>query len=252
MPKSKPDEAGRTGKSRLFYEWMPDEVDALVDVGCAYSYMLDLLGEKARIKFGVEYDFEKVREAHQRFKSIFHVCGSGEALPLTDTSMDVVTFFEVLEHVEDERQFLEEIHRVLKPGGLIMMSVPNKGFAKPLDMDNLVFTPLLKVAKRLGLFGEVSDYHLRYHRHYSVTDLEQLFDSLFTIEKVYYGGLLANQFGFLLYKLGTVGLRLCGMTEDAPLMKRLEKWMDFVSNWDFDRNYGRRSDKLAIFARKKP
>ena len=34
------------GKPRLFYGWMPEDVDALLDVGCASSYMLDLLGKK--------------------------------------------------------------------------------------------------------------------------------------------------------------------------------------------------------------
>lgn len=251
MARCKPDAAGRTGKSRLFYEWMPDGVETLVDVGCAYSYMLDLLGRKARLKFGVEYEFAKVRQAHQRFQDVCHVCGSGEALPLADASMDVVTFFEVLEHVENERKFLEEVHRVLKPGGVILISVPNKGWATPLDMDNLVFTPALKVTKWMGLGRGVTDYHLRHHRHYHLEDLERLFDGLFSVEKVYYGGLLANQAGFLFYKTLSIGLRICGLKEDAPLMKRMERWMNAITNWDFDHDYGRRSDKLAVLARRK-
>ena len=238
------------GKPRLFLEWMPDGVDALVDVGCAYSHMLELLGRRARWKFGVEYDAEKLREAHRRFPDHCHIRATGEALPLADASMDVVTFFEVLEHVENERRFLEEVHRVLKPGGVILMSVPNKGFAEPLDMDNLVFTPLLKAARRLGLARGVSDYHLRHHRHYSLADLERLFAGLFAVERVHYGGLVANQLGFLLYKTGSIALRMCGLSEDAALMKRMERGMNAVTDWDFDQDYGPRSDKLAVRARK--
>ena len=250
MSPIEPDNQELTGKARLFGRWMPEGVETLLDVGCAYSYMLNRLGRKARLVCGVEYDFEKLREARRRFPRIHHVCASGEALPLQSGLMDVVTFFEVLEHVERQRRFLEEVHRVLRPAGRIILSVPNKGLAEPIDMDNLVFTPALKAAKRLGLFRHVSDYHLRHHRHYSVQDLEGLFDGLFHIERVYYGGLVANQIGFLLYKSGTVGLRLLGVGEDAPLMKRMEGWMNSVTNWDFEHTYGPRSDKLAVRARR--
>ena len=236
------------GKARLFDRWMPQGVETLLDVGCAYGPMLHLLGRKARLACGVEYDFEKLREAGRRFPENCYVCASGETLPLESESMDVVTFFEVLEHVERQRRFLEEVRRVLRPAGRIILSVPNKGLAEPLDMDNLVFAPALKVAKRLGLFRRVSDYHLRHHRHYNVQDLERLFDGLFRIDAVYYGGLAANQIGFLLYKSVTVGLRLLGVGEDAPLMKRMEAWMNTVTNWDFDHTYGPRSDKLAVRA----
>ncbi len=250
MPHIEPDNPTLSGKARLFDRWMPEGVERVLDVGCAYSYMLNRLGRKARLACGVEFDLEKLREAHRRFPEHGYVCASGEALPLQGQSMDVVTFIEVLEHVERERRFLEEVHRVLRPDGRIILSVPNKGLAEPLDMDNLVFTPALKVGKRLGLFRHVSDYHLRHHRHYSVQDLERLFEGLFHIERVYYGGLVANQIGFLLYKSGTIGLRLLGFSEDAPLMKRMEVWMNAVTNWDFDHTYGRRSDKLAVRARR--
>lgn len=50
----------------------------------------------------------------------------GRTLPISDGSVDVVVSFEVLEHVEDEGQALREIHRVLKPGGFLGISVPNR------------------------------------------------------------------------------------------------------------------------------
>ncbi len=241
-----------TGKARLFMEWMPEGTDALLDVGCAFSFMLERLGRKARRRFGVEYDLEKLREAHQRFPDIHFACGSGEALPLADATMDVVTFFEVFEHVENERRFLEEVHRVLKPGGLILLSVPNRGDVEWMDMDNLVFTPALRLAKKLGFCRNVGDYYLRPHRHYSLEDLRRLFGSLLTIEKVYYGGLAANQIGFLLYKSAYLALQTLGLSQQNGFLKTLEQWMDRITSWDFDHRYGPRSDKLCVLARKAP
>lgn len=50
----------------------------------------------------------------------------GAALPFPDSHFDVVVSYAVLEHVQDESQALEEIYRVLKPGGDFVISVPNK------------------------------------------------------------------------------------------------------------------------------
>jgi len=46
-------------------------------------------------------------------------------LPYPDASFDLVTCSEVLEHVENYRAVLREIHRVLKPGGLMVVTTPN-------------------------------------------------------------------------------------------------------------------------------
>jgi len=48
-----------------------------------------------------------------------------EKLPYADATFDVVTATEVIEHLEDFRQVVREIHRVLKPGGVCILSTPN-------------------------------------------------------------------------------------------------------------------------------
>lgn len=48
-----------------------------------------------------------------------------EPLPYPDATFDVVTATEVIEHLEDFRQVVREIHRVLKPGGVCILSTPN-------------------------------------------------------------------------------------------------------------------------------
>ena len=48
-----------------------------------------------------------------------------EKLPYPDASFDVVTATEVVEHLEHYRETLREIHRVLRPGGLAILSTPN-------------------------------------------------------------------------------------------------------------------------------
>jgi SAM-dependent methyltransferase len=50
----------------------------------------------------------------------------GRALPIDDSSVDYVISFEVLEHVADETRSLRELHRVMKPGAVLAISVPNR------------------------------------------------------------------------------------------------------------------------------
>jgi SAM-dependent methyltransferase len=52
------------------------------------------------------------------------VCGSVLALPFADASFDVVSAFDVIEHCDPEDEALRELHRVLEPGGRLLVSVP--------------------------------------------------------------------------------------------------------------------------------
>jgi SAM-dependent methyltransferase len=51
--------------------------------------------------------------------------GDGTSLPFVDDAFDIVVTFETLEHIPDDRGFLSELHRVLRPGGEIILSTPN-------------------------------------------------------------------------------------------------------------------------------
>ena len=48
------------------------------------------------------------------------------ALPLADSSVDIVINFQVIEHLWDQPQFVSECARVLRPGGRLLMSTPNR------------------------------------------------------------------------------------------------------------------------------
>jgi len=57
------------------------------------------------------------------------VCGSALALPFEDGVFDVVTAFDVIEHCEPEDTALDEVRRVLRPGGHLVLSVPAYSWA---------------------------------------------------------------------------------------------------------------------------
>jgi SAM-dependent methyltransferase len=72
---------------------------------------------------GLDVDHEYVAYCRKRgFERV--LCGSGYELPFADGSFDVVALFDTMEHIPDDRRALEECKRVLRPGGIVFVSVP--------------------------------------------------------------------------------------------------------------------------------
>jgi SAM-dependent methyltransferase len=78
--------------------------------------------------YGLEYDFERAVTAGQRQEVGRVVCGAGECLPYPDCCFHLVLSNEVIEHVQDDRQALAEMARVLTPGGRLVLFCPNRWY----------------------------------------------------------------------------------------------------------------------------
>jgi ubiquinone/menaquinone biosynthesis C-methylase UbiE len=97
----------------------------VLDIGCGVGYILRLLPDCFK-KIGVDYSLSALKLASQQLAgSAALVRCSGYALPFEDNSFDLVTCIEVLEHLEDDAKAVSEISRVLKPGGILIASVPS-------------------------------------------------------------------------------------------------------------------------------
>lgn len=98
----------------------------VLEDGCGIGIYAEKLAAHGAQVVGLEFDFERACEAHQRSERI--VSAAGEYLPFKDHSFDLILSHEVLEHVQDDRQALQEICRVLGPGGRGVIFVPNRGY----------------------------------------------------------------------------------------------------------------------------
>ncbi len=119
-------------RQRLVAPHIPPTAERLLDFGCGNGAQTLLLAERFRQVFAVDieprYLDELAREAAARGwqDRILPTIYDGRRLPCGDGSMDCAVSFEVLEHVADERESLAELHRVLRPGGVLILTVPNR------------------------------------------------------------------------------------------------------------------------------
>ncbi|CAN5384377.1 class I SAM-dependent methyltransferase [soil metagenome] len=100
----------------------PTEKPDLLDLGCGPGA---LLSEVAGETNSTGADFSALALEFCRERGIARLaCADAQAMPFAARSFDVVTALDILEHVEDDDAAFDEIFRVLRPGGALVISVP--------------------------------------------------------------------------------------------------------------------------------
>jgi SAM-dependent methyltransferase len=102
----------------------------VADIGAGEGFFSQLLGEHVKAKLGLQPS--TVISACDIFPEFFRypdvkclwILPDGR-LPYEDSSIDLACSLEVIEHVEDQFAFTRELHRILRPGGLAIISTPN-------------------------------------------------------------------------------------------------------------------------------
>lgn len=109
---------------------------SLLDVGCATGIFLETMRAVPGWQLkGVEISDHAASIAREQ-KNLDVVTGTLEQAKFTDGQFDVVTLWDVLEHLHDPAGSLREIRRILKPGGVLVFRVPNGG-----SLDARLFGP---------------------------------------------------------------------------------------------------------------
>jgi SAM-dependent methyltransferase len=98
----------------------------VLEAGCGEGYGADLIAGVARRVIGLDYDESAVAHVRARYPRVEMLHGNLAELPLPDGAVDVVVNFQVIEHLWDQGQFVAECYRVLRPGGVLLMSTPNR------------------------------------------------------------------------------------------------------------------------------
>ena len=119
-------------RHRLVTELAPPAGGLLLDFGCGTGAQTMIFAPHFERTLGADVEESSVRELEGAVRAaglegrVAAIHYDGRTLPIDSGSVDYVISFEVLEHVDDEAQALSELHRVMKPGAVLAMSVPNR------------------------------------------------------------------------------------------------------------------------------
>lgn len=163
-----------TGRYQFAREHVRGKV--VLDAACGTGYGAAILAEAAHLVVGLDHSPEALFRCRHRYQrsNVHFLRGDCCHVGLRDGAVDAVISFETLEHLEDMRSFLREIKRVLKPGGILLISTPNRplyavynkgrrNVYHSLELDEGEFTRLLS-----GFFAIEAVWG---QRHFSKKDL---------------------------------------------------------------------------------
>jgi SAM-dependent methyltransferase len=223
--------AGQTRRLEMILHAAAERVRGrILENGCGVGMYVERLAAYGGAVIGLEYDFERVTAAHALTRRV--ICAAGESLPFPADWFDLVLSHEVLEHVSDDRLALEEIARVLKSGGRLILFVPNRGY--PFETHGIYWRgryvfgniPLVNYLPRLW-----RDRLAPHVRVYTSQDLQSLISGLPfrpVLQTVVFGaydnviqrfGLAGKCLRFLLHVLERTPLRRLGLSHFWVLEK---------------------------------
>jgi ubiquinone/menaquinone biosynthesis C-methylase UbiE len=130
----------------------------ILDLGCGTGYGSKLMidtGKEIKEVYGIDVSSNAINYAEKNHPGPKYICGSAEKIPFPNNYFDGVVAFEVIEHVSNAEKVLEEIHRVLKPNGDLIISTPN-----PRNLENRIKHFLFKKPYPKKIY-EMNIYHLK-------------------------------------------------------------------------------------------
>ncbi len=149
-------------------EWIKGD---LLEVGCGEGRGILNVIPSVKSYWAIDKIASAIADLRQRFPTGNFVAGNLPPLPYPDASFDSIISFQVIEHIEDDGLFLKEINRVLRPGGVALITTPNRPLSlsrNPWHIREYTADELARMAKTIfasvemkGVFG--NDKVMAYH-----------------------------------------------------------------------------------------
>jgi ubiquinone/menaquinone biosynthesis C-methylase UbiE len=131
---------------------------SVLDIASGEGYGSALLAKVAESVVGVDIDPASIEysEAHYHERqNLKFLTGCCDSIPLPDNSVDVVTSFETIEHHDKHEEMMQEMKRVLKPNGILIISSPNRltysdepNYSNPFHVKELYYNEFLELLER--------------------------------------------------------------------------------------------------------
>lgn len=153
-------------RAATIFEWVdPTDDMVILDIPCGRGFYLNMFRRvcEARL-YGAELEFDVILKAQRNvghMSDILLQCANIYHMPYPDNSFDAVILSEILEHVDDDTRALKEAYRVLKPGGVVAITVPNANYPFIWDPLNKTLETLFKTHIQKGMFAGIWANHVR-------------------------------------------------------------------------------------------
>lgn len=206
---------------KFLHEHYPDK-GTLVEVGSGLGYLLNYFKQDGWNVVGLEPNVGMCRYAESEF-GIKIIPTILEKAGIADRSADAVLMMHVIEHVSDPCSTLQEVYRILKPGGIFVMETPR--------YDTLMFKLLGKRERSLSCDGHIY--------FFTTKTLEKLATKAgFTVLKTDYVG-RSLTIDRLLYNVGVVSKSqlIKGILKDVAVKMQLNKVALHLNTRDMERIY---------------
>lgn len=150
--------------------------DTVLDCGCGMGFYLMTMGRLRKLKlYGVDGDVGRLDWAERERVPAELASVDIHTLPFATASFDKVLMTEVLEHLAEDRLALREVWRVLKPGGILALSVPHANYPFFWDPINRVIEAMGKRPIRNA--GPITGLWSNHWRLYRPADLHDVITS---------------------------------------------------------------------------
>jgi SAM-dependent methyltransferase len=161
-------EADMAFKRRVhtIFEWIePTDDKVIYDCACGRGFYLNMIRAVSKCKlFGLELDPEIVAKAGRNvghLPDVHLVRANIYDQPWPDALFDGIILSEILEHVEDDVRGLCEVYRVLKPGGVVAITVPHANYPFWWDPINKTLETVFHTHIQHGTFAGIWANHVR-------------------------------------------------------------------------------------------
>jgi ubiquinone/menaquinone biosynthesis C-methylase UbiE len=151
---------------RTIFEWVdPQDDDVILDAPCGRGFYLNMFRYVSKCKLvGLELDWEVIGKARRNTAQLSGMMLNNAnlyALPYPDNTFDAAILSEVLEHVDHDVKALTEVYRVLKPGGVVAITVPNANYPFWWDPINKTLERLFNMHIQHGPLAGIWANHVR-------------------------------------------------------------------------------------------
>jgi SAM-dependent methyltransferase len=151
---------------RTIFEWVdPQDDDLILDMPCGRGFYLNMFRYVSPCKLvGADLDWPVMQKARANVGHLPRLMlnhASIYALPYPADTFDAVILSEVLEHLDDDVAGLKEAFRVLKPGGVVAITVPNADYPFWWDPINKTLETMFGTHIRRGMLAGIWANHVR-------------------------------------------------------------------------------------------